>query len=992
MRVFRTILGMLLLAIGLPALLAGAALWTVMQHRDPGGAFSAELQKVAAPGYAVVVPDVDRLLRDDAPFTRIGDTQLRLALATTDGPAFVGLAPSAEVEHYLAGVSHTRIDAVDIGTGVLPVTSTRVTGPRAPYGLPGQQAFWTRAGQGTFNLVPGTLTGSHSLVVMSPGGAPVNRLAAVAEVRPSWLDSSTWGLITLGTLLLMASVVVLVWPGRRREIVYVVEPSQVPELMQAIGAPLPFGEGSRAGGSRPGDFRLGGSRQGVSRQGGAHRPRTLADSRPARPPALPEFAWPPKAPGALPAGALPGGALPGGTSPGALAGTPLGSPFGSPLGSPLALPGDTSAAESAAPSPSGVTSPSTASSGVISTGTALLGAGSRTPAPGQPLNLLGETPALSGIQQPATIPARRANRRPAASDDIPEFHATAVGAWVAATAPERARQTEARAAARLREAAARKAAAAETVRPASLPGQSRPDEAKAPQAQPAGKKAKVPAASEARPAAAEAPGLKESRPATLAEAPRQGGAGGRQGSKKQARKNAAQTRTAEPQDVQPHGDQPQSDQAKSPLPVAAQKAAPAEASSKTPVSRIALHTGPAATDWTAIGLTRLVSDRNATPPIPAARTQATPAAKPPTWPPTAKPTSPAPADPTPAAPADPGPAAPTDPTPAAPTDPTPAAPADPGPAAQGEAAPGAPAEPAPASPKDPILPIPSRPVDSPEPPEAHAAGMPPALDLKPAASTHETVTDTPIEADAPVTPGKPEKSGTGKAARKSNPLARAQSRITGKPMSVTPGKTGVVRRAPAAWIKAAESMAARVSEKAADAPRPETTSTEAPRPETGSLAAPLPKGEPSEAQASNPARKPRQSANKARPKPPSTPPQPPAAPPVGGQPPAPQPSATQPAAPPAGAQLAAASPAPAHPAATLPTATPTQNSAAEQRPVQAGAPEQNAPGKRTETAEKAAKPLSYREEAAELLAGTTERRRRRTVAGRPAIDRDRPQS
>ena len=106
MRVLRTILGMLLLTVGLPSLLGGAALWAAMQHRDQGGAFSGELQRLATPGYAYVVPDVDRLLRTDAPFTRIGDTQLRINAATEDGPAFIGLAPSATVEKYLRGDPH----------------------------------------------------------------------------------------------------------------------------------------------------------------------------------------------------------------------------------------------------------------------------------------------------------------------------------------------------------------------------------------------------------------------------------------------------------------------------------------------------------------------------------------------------------------------------------------------------------------------------------------------------------------------------------------------------------------------------------------------------------------------------------------------------------------------------------------------------------------------------------------------------------------------
>ena len=91
MRVVRTILGILLLTIGLPLLLAGGGLWTAMQHRDAGGAFSGALEKMTNTGYAVVVPDVDGLLRREAPFTRSDNTRLRITAQTTTGPAFIGM-------------------------------------------------------------------------------------------------------------------------------------------------------------------------------------------------------------------------------------------------------------------------------------------------------------------------------------------------------------------------------------------------------------------------------------------------------------------------------------------------------------------------------------------------------------------------------------------------------------------------------------------------------------------------------------------------------------------------------------------------------------------------------------------------------------------------------------------------------------------------------------------------------------------------------------
>ncbi|MEV4346883.1 hypothetical protein AB0J83_20690, partial [Actinoplanes sp. NPDC049596] len=520
MRVFRTILGMLLLAIGLPSLLAGAGLWAAMQHRDQGGAFSGELQRLSTPGYAFVVPDVDRLLRADASFTRIGDTQLRLRASTPDGPAFVGLAPTAEVQRYLTGVPFSVIRTVDIGTGALPVATNFNRGRTAPATDPGQASFWTRSGAGQVAWTPGEVTGGpYSLVVMSADARPGLQVSATAELRPGWLNSSTWGLLTLGTLLLMIGLITLAWPARRREIVYVVEPSQVPDLMAAIGAPLPT---PALPARRPG--------------GGAHRPRTLADTRtPARaalPPADPQFDWPPAAEPAL-AHSLPAGHS---ASPRSGAGSPSAAPLSpaapsdgaggvgastSPVGAgsrpaahsePVALSGPAQGGSAApagsASSPAGLASQSAglaspaglASSAGLTSPQAGPGSpagrqpvapptaaeyaaataipartpgphGQRTPAPGEPLTLIG---AQSAPPTPDPLfggrPERNPRRQAPAPTDIPMFRASAVGAWVAETAPARARDTEAQAAARVAEAARRRAAAMEGAVQAGAPG------------------------------------------------------------------------------------------------------------------------------------------------------------------------------------------------------------------------------------------------------------------------------------------------------------------------------------------------------------------------------------------------------------------------------------------------------------------------------------------------------------------------------------------
>ncbi|MDT4991716.1 MAG: hypothetical protein QOH97_1608, partial [Actinoplanes sp.] len=248
MRVIRTILGILMLTIGIPALLIGAGLWAAMQHRDEGGAFSGTLQRVATPGYAVVVDDVTTLLSEDASFVRFGDTQLRITATAADGPAFIGLAPRADAARYLAGVSRSTVTSVDIGTGALPVATRRIPGNLIPPTPPDAASFWTDVGAGALAWKPGDLDGEpYSLVIMSRSAQPDLRLVATAEIRPSWLNPSTWALLILGSLLLMAGLIALGWPHRRREIVIVVEPSQVPELMKSLGAePLMLGRAGPA--------------------------------------------------------------------------------------------------------------------------------------------------------------------------------------------------------------------------------------------------------------------------------------------------------------------------------------------------------------------------------------------------------------------------------------------------------------------------------------------------------------------------------------------------------------------------------------------------------------------------------------------------------------------------------------------------------------------------------------------------------------------------
>ena len=192
MRLVRLVLGTLLVLVALPMLLTGTALWVAMQHRGADGTFSAGLDRIRTDGYAVVVPDVDALLRSEAPFVRGGQTTLRVS---APGRLFLGLAPRADVDRYLAGVPAARLTR-----GPLPVESTAVSGRRAPAEPPGDLRPWYAVGhQGggdvTLSWSPSAVRGRHlALVVMNADATPGVDVALTAAVSPRWLNPTAWGL------------------------------------------------------------------------------------------------------------------------------------------------------------------------------------------------------------------------------------------------------------------------------------------------------------------------------------------------------------------------------------------------------------------------------------------------------------------------------------------------------------------------------------------------------------------------------------------------------------------------------------------------------------------------------------------------------------------------------------------------------------------------------------------------------------------------------
>ncbi|TDC41888.1 hypothetical protein E1166_09735 [Micromonospora sp. KC213] len=296
MRFVRVFVGMLLLVVGIPVLLAGAGLSVAAGRAAADGAFTARVEPLRTPGRAVLVADVDALLRAEAPFTRVGPSRLRLTARTADGPAFAGLAPTEEVRRWLGPFPHATVDRVAVARGPLPVRLTDAAS--APTGsvpaAPREARFWVREGVGAIEWSPAELAGRRlSLVVMRPDGGADLSVDLRAELRVDWLRPVAWALLAAGLLLVGLAMPALLWPLRPREVVFVVEPDQVPVLAGRLGVSSLSGLGAPRRPEPERQLVAVGTADGARPAIGAapaRRPGSLADLPP----------WPPERSGPTP--------------------------------------------------------------------------------------------------------------------------------------------------------------------------------------------------------------------------------------------------------------------------------------------------------------------------------------------------------------------------------------------------------------------------------------------------------------------------------------------------------------------------------------------------------------------------------------------------------------------------------------------------------------------------------------------------------------------
>lgn len=212
-RVVTMVLGCLAFAVA-GGLLAGGATLAVLQGviQDDDGFYMSADEGLETSTYAITSVDLETQIADGAGFVPdrlLGDARLTVAPRGPEA-VFVGIAPTDQVDAYLADVRHTVVVDVDTsGTGGDPVYLD-VRG-EAPGASPGGAMRWSAqsSGTGPQDLVWSLEDGNWTVVVMNAdGSAEVAVDAAVgAEFPAMWWVVALLSVLGGGLLVLSAVLI-----------------------------------------------------------------------------------------------------------------------------------------------------------------------------------------------------------------------------------------------------------------------------------------------------------------------------------------------------------------------------------------------------------------------------------------------------------------------------------------------------------------------------------------------------------------------------------------------------------------------------------------------------------------------------------------------------------------------------------------------------------------------------------------------------------------
>lgn len=213
-RIASIIAGVLLLVVGVVALGAGGTLlWADLGARH-GGYLTVAAADYRSSGYAMTSDPVT--LWGDGHLwyqtSLIGDVRVTATAADRTTPIFLGIAPAADAQAYLATTHHSTL--THLGGGRDNLVDRPGSAPAIP---PVRSSIWTvsATGTGTQTLTWPSRDGTWMLVVMNAdGSAPVNAHIDVGISAPSlvWISVT---LFAVAVFFIVAGILLIAIPMGR---------------------------------------------------------------------------------------------------------------------------------------------------------------------------------------------------------------------------------------------------------------------------------------------------------------------------------------------------------------------------------------------------------------------------------------------------------------------------------------------------------------------------------------------------------------------------------------------------------------------------------------------------------------------------------------------------------------------------------------------------------------------------------------------------------
>lgn len=211
-RLVTMVVGCLMVVVAGGLMAGGATLAVAQGTLEHDGFFMSSEEQLQTSTRAIISPNLETRIADGAAFLPerlLGRT--RLVVTRLDaGAVFAGIAPTADVDSYLAGVGHTMVTDVDTsGAGDGPVYADVAGG--APRVAPGDALQWSAAssGKGTQDLTWSLEDGDWTLVVMNVDGSPDVAVDVSVGAEFPALGWTLVGMLAIGGLLLLLAIVLI---------------------------------------------------------------------------------------------------------------------------------------------------------------------------------------------------------------------------------------------------------------------------------------------------------------------------------------------------------------------------------------------------------------------------------------------------------------------------------------------------------------------------------------------------------------------------------------------------------------------------------------------------------------------------------------------------------------------------------------------------------------------------------------------------------------